>query len=55
VKTSSKIELLKMEANKEITFKMVEHDDYNVECQLQLAQLFVKVMQQGNGNNPSTS
>ncbi len=34
VKTFSKIELLKMEANKEIALKMVEHDDYNVERQL---------------------
>jgi len=54
-KTSSKIEFLKMEANKEIALKMVEHDDYNVEHQLHLAKLFVKVIQQGNGNNPTTS
>jgi hypothetical protein len=54
-KTFSKIELLKMEPDKEIALKMIEHDDYNVKRQLQLAQLFVKVMQQGNGNNPSTS
>jgi hypothetical protein len=33
---SSKIELLKMEANKEITLKMIELD-HNVERQLQLA------------------
>jgi hypothetical protein len=29
--------------------------DRNVECQLQLAQLFAKVMWQVNGNNPSIS
>jgi hypothetical protein len=32
-----------MEANKEITLKMIKLDR-NVECQLQLAQLFAKVM-----------
>jgi len=51
---SSKFELLKMEANKEIALKMIELD-YNVECQLQLAQLFARIMWQVNGNNLSIS
>ncbi len=55
VETSSKIELLKMETNKEITLKMIELDDDNTKCQLQFAQHFAKIMWQGNGNNPSTS
>jgi len=50
-----KIELLKMEVNKEIVLKMIELDDHNAKCQLQFAQLFVGVMRQGNDNNHSTS
>ncbi len=44
---SSKIELLKMEANKEIALNMIQLDcnvNTNVECQLQLAKLFARVM-----------
>jgi hypothetical protein len=44
VETSSKIELLKMETNKEITLKMIELDDDNTKCQLQFAQHFAKIM-----------
>jgi hypothetical protein len=44
-----------MEVNKEIALKMIEFDDHNAKCQLRLAQLFVGLMQQGNGNNHSTS
>jgi hypothetical protein len=54
-KTSSKIEFLKMEVNKEITLKMIEFNDHNAKCQLQFAQLFVGVMRQGNRNNHSMS
>lgn len=52
---SSKIEVMKMEANKEVALKMIELDDRNAERQLQLAQLFVSAMRQGNGAGPSTS
>jgi hypothetical protein len=55
VEASSKIELLKMETNKEIALKMIELDDHNAKFQLQFAQLFAKIMRQGNDNNPSTS
>ncbi len=55
VEASSKIELLKMETNKEITLKMIELDDHNAKRQLQFAQLFAKIMRQGHGNNSSTS
>jgi hypothetical protein len=34
-----------MEINKEIILKMIEFDDCNVKCELQLIQLFAKVMQ----------
>jgi hypothetical protein len=44
-----------MEIKKEIILKMIKFDDCNVKCQLQLIQLFVKVMQQNNGNNFLTS
>jgi len=52
---SSKIELSKMETNKEIALNMIELDDHNAKCQLQFAQLFAKIMRQGNANNLSTS
>ncbi|KAG0575368.1 hypothetical protein KC19_VG340500 [Ceratodon purpureus] len=52
---SSKIEVMKMEASKEIALKMIELDDRNAERQLQIAQLFAGAMRQGNGSGPSTS
>ena len=55
VEASSKIEVTKMEASKDIALKMIELDDRNAERQLQIAQLFVGAMREGNGSCPSTS